>query len=43
MNSVLEQIDTTALSGSKEAVAALTHVTKRYSNGVVALDGLSLS
>jgi ABC-2 type transport system ATP-binding protein len=46
MSAVLEYTESTRspiLSESTEAVASLTSITKRYSNGVVALDNLSLT
>jgi ABC-2 type transport system ATP-binding protein len=46
MTAVLDFPETTtapAQAPDPEAVASLSHVTKRYSNGVVALDGLSLT
>ncbi len=46
MSAVLEYTESTQLpipSESTEAVASLTSITKRYSNGVVALDNLSLT
>jgi ABC-2 type transport system ATP-binding protein len=44
MNSVLDLPETaTAAATSAHAIASLAGVTKRYANGVLALDGLSLS
>jgi ABC-2 type transport system ATP-binding protein len=44
MSAVLEQVEvTTAQSIAVAPVASLSNVTKRYKNGVVALDGLSLT
>jgi ABC-2 type transport system ATP-binding protein len=44
MTAVMErtEIHTTAAAETPEVVASLTSITKRYSNGVVALDNLSL-
>ncbi len=45
MSAVMEVVTPTAATGTSqpsEVVASLTGITKRYSNGVVALDGLSL-
>ena len=46
MSAVLERTEAPAsaiTSESTEAVASLTHITKRYANGVLALDNLSLT
>jgi ABC-2 type transport system ATP-binding protein len=45
MNSVLDlpKTATTTAAAPTHAIASLTGVTKRYANGVVALDGLSLN
>jgi ABC-2 type transport system ATP-binding protein len=46
MSTVMELAEPTEISTAKpqpaEVVASLTNITKRYTNGVVALDGLSL-
>jgi len=44
MTAVMERAEphTTAATEAPEVVASLTNITKRYSNGVVALDNLSL-
>jgi ABC-2 type transport system ATP-binding protein len=42
MSAVLEITEPTASRTTADVVASLTTITKRYSNGVVALDGLSL-
>jgi ABC-2 type transport system ATP-binding protein len=45
MSAVLEltEVAPTAAPAHHDAVASLTHVTKRYANGVLALDDLSIS
>ena len=42
MSAVLDTIQTNPLTATPSAIASLSHITKRYSNGVVALDDLSL-
>jgi ABC-2 type transport system ATP-binding protein len=43
MSAVLDPIQTTPVTASPAAVASLSHITKRYANGVLALDDLSLT
>jgi ABC-2 type transport system ATP-binding protein len=43
MSAVLEFTETAAPTAQQDTVASLTHITKRYANGVLALDDLSLS
>jgi ABC-2 type transport system ATP-binding protein len=43
MSAVLEQIEVATQQAVSTPVASLANVTKRYKNGVVALDGLSLT
>jgi ABC-2 type transport system ATP-binding protein len=43
MSAVLDAVETIPSSTLSAEVASLSHVTKRYSNGVVALDDLSLT
>jgi ABC-2 type transport system ATP-binding protein len=43
MSAVLDPIQTSPLIATPTAVASLSHITKRYGNGVVALDDLSLN
>lgn len=43
MSAVLDPIQAIASATSHAAIASLAHITKRYANGVVALDDLSLS
>jgi ABC-2 type transport system ATP-binding protein len=43
MSAVLDPIQASPLTATPTAVASLSHITKRYGNGVVALDDLSLN
>jgi ABC-2 type transport system ATP-binding protein len=43
MSAVLDPFHMTSFAASATAVASLSHITKRYSNGVLALDDLSLA
>jgi len=43
MRAVLDPIQATPSTASSAAVASLSHITKRYGNGVLALDDLSLN
>jgi ABC-2 type transport system ATP-binding protein len=43
MSAVLDPIQVSSSTASPTAVASLAHLTKRYANGVLALDDLSLS
>src|SRR3984885_1349956 len=43
MSAVLDPIQVTPFTASSAAVASLSHITKRYANGVLALDDLSLT
>ncbi len=43
MSAVLQAVETIASTASPTAVASLSHITKRYANGVLALDDLSLT
>ncbi len=43
MSAVLDPVQTTPSTASSVAVASLSHITKRYANGVLALDDLSLN
>ena len=43
MSAVLDPLQTSPLTATPTAVASLSHITKRYANGVVALDDLSLN
>lgn len=43
MSAVLDTVQTSPKNATSAAVASLSHITKRYGNGVVALDDLSLS
>jgi ABC-2 type transport system ATP-binding protein len=43
MSAVLDPIQTSPLTATPTTVASLAHITKRYGNGVVALDDLSLN
>ncbi len=43
MSAVLDPIQTIPVTASPAAVASLSNITKRYSNGVLALDDLSLT
>ncbi len=43
MSAVLDPIQATSLTATSAAVASLSHIAKRYANGVVALDNVSLT
>jgi ABC-2 type transport system ATP-binding protein len=43
MSAVLDPIQATPFTTGSPAVASLSHITKRYANGVLALDDLSLT
>jgi len=43
MSAVLDHIQAITFTASSAAVASLSHITKRYANGVLALDDLSLT
>jgi ABC-2 type transport system ATP-binding protein len=43
MSAVLDTVQASPKNATSAAVASLSHITKRYGNGVVALDDLSLS
>jgi ABC-2 type transport system ATP-binding protein len=43
MSAVLDPLQTSPTAAMPTAVASLSHITKRYANGVVALDDLSLN
>ena len=43
MSAVLDPIQASSSAESSTAVALLSHITKRYANGVLALDDLSLT
>jgi ABC-2 type transport system ATP-binding protein len=43
MSAVLDPIQVTPFTASSAAVASLSHITKRYANGVLALDDLSFT
>ena len=43
MSAVLDPVQATPFTASATAVASLSHITKRYANGALALDGLSLT
>ena len=43
MSAVLDPIHASPITTAPTAIAALSHITKRYANGVVALDDLSLN
>lgn len=43
MSAVLDTIQTSPRAATPTAIASLSHITKRYANGVVALDDLSLN
>jgi len=43
MSAVLDPIQATPLAETSAAVASLSHITKRYANGVLALDDVSIS
>jgi ABC-2 type transport system ATP-binding protein len=43
MSAVLDPVQASSYTASSTAVASLSHITKRYANGVLALDDLSLT
>jgi ABC-2 type transport system ATP-binding protein len=43
MSAVLDPIQSPPLAETSAAVASLSHITKRYANGVIALDDISLT
>jgi ABC-2 type transport system ATP-binding protein len=43
MSAVLDPLQTSPVTATPTAIASLSHITKRYNNGVVALDDLSLN
>jgi ABC-2 type transport system ATP-binding protein len=43
MSAVLDPIQTSSFTANSTVVASLSHITKRYANGVLALDDLSLT
>ncbi len=43
MSAVLDPVQTAPFTANSAAVASLSHITKRYANGVLALDDLSLT